>query len=391
MRSFTIEELDQLMDMKSEPSVTVYMSSLVDKSDPNYNRTHFKNLLREVEKRLPGDYSKEYYSSKLLKPAWELLEDSPYWNFMDQGFAMFLTPNYFQCYLLPINVQDLVTVSGHFHLKPLLELLSQNQDFYLLTISQNGNSFYKGNIFGVQEVKIDSMPASMAEVLRFDVPEESVQFHTSETHRIGQGKAIYHGQGIHFSDHKKDVKRYFDEINQALHNYMKNRKAPLILAGVDWLIPVYEDANTYKNLYHEYIRGNPEELTATDLHHKCRELLKPIVSEAKEKAMENFNNKINSDLTSKDLEEIVASAFFGKIDTLFVRVGEQVWGTFDSQKPGITIEEGQTYENQDLLDFAAVHTHRNGGRIFPIQPEELFEDSPVAAEFRFKAELVHVH
>jgi len=44
------------------------------------------------------------------------------------------------------------------------------------------------------------------------------------------------------------------------------KKAPLVLAGVEYLFPIYQEANTYPDLVEEGITGNPENLKPEELH-----------------------------------------------------------------------------------------------------------------------------
>ena len=54
--------------------------------------------------------------------------------------------------------------------------------------------------------------------------------------------------------------------------------APLVLAGVDYLFPIYREANTYPHLLDKGITGSPEELTIKDLHRQSLSLVEDRIA-----------------------------------------------------------------------------------------------------------------
>jgi hypothetical protein len=49
----------------------------------------------------------------------------------------------------------------------------------------------------------------------------------------------------------------------------------------------------------------------------------------------------------------------------------------------VTINENAKPENEDLLDFAAMHTLFNSGKVYAVQPEKIPGDGELAAILRF--------
>lgn len=68
---------------------------------------------------------------------------------------------------------------------------------------------------------------------------------------------------------------------------------------------------------------------------------------------------------------------------MFVAVGQQQWGRFDPQSDTVQLHEQEQPGDEDLLDFAAIHTLLNGGTVFAVQPDHVPGQSLVAAIFRY--------
>ena len=51
---------------------------------------------------------------------------------------------------------------------------------------------------------------------------------------------------------------FFRRIDKKLHKRVVGKKTPLILAGVDYLLPLYRKINTYPYLRKEELKGSIE-------------------------------------------------------------------------------------------------------------------------------------
>ena len=110
--------------------------------------------------------------------------------------------------------------------------------------------------FHAREVALPQVPKSLAEALQFDDPEQQLQFHTGAPRGDGRQTAVFHGQGGAKENAKDDILEYFRQIDQGLHPVLRDERAPLVLAGVDYLHPIYRQANTYPHLLDQGLTGN---------------------------------------------------------------------------------------------------------------------------------------
>ena len=381
------EVLQTLLTREERPCVSIYMPTEHVQSEIQQNPTRFKNLVRDAKEQLVEGGMRATEAEDLLEPATRLIEDDPFWRDQSEGLAAYLTREGFEVYRFPYRFEQMSVVNNRFYVKPLLPLMSGDGRFYVLALSQNAVRLLRGTRYTVSELDLENVPQSLAEALQYDEQERQLQFHT-ETPPSGGGherSAIFHGQG--FTDaarDKKDILRYFQQINRGVHDLLKDEHVPLVLAGVDFLFPIYREANTYPELVEEGVTGNPEHLSDQELHDRAWEIVEPIFHEGQEEDARRYRELAgHEERSGHTVETVVPAAFFQRIDTLFLREGAHVWGRFDEKSGKVHIEGEQSPENEDLLDFAAIHTYLNGGTIYTCDEGEMPAEDPLAGIFRY--------
>jgi hypothetical protein len=157
----------------------------------------------------------------------------------------------------------------------------------------------------------------------------------------------------------------------------------LVLAGVDYYFPLYREANSYPHLVDEGITGSPDLADPRELHSQAWRIVEPMFRESREKALSRYQDLKGTGRTADDIKEIVPAGFYGRVDTLFLSQGAQLWGVSDPASGVIEIHKEQTARNEDLLDLAAVQTLLNGGATFLLGPEEMPDGKDAAAILRY--------
>jgi len=377
MRILSREELRTLIESPQQPMVSIYMPAHRT-GDSEQDPIRLKNLLRDAENQLISNGIHMQDASKLLKPAQQLLSDSYFWQHQGDGLAIFLSPEIFQYYRVPHSFQELVVVAERFHIKPLLPLFSEDGAFYVLAVSQNRVRLLQCTRYYVREVTPEAVPESLAEALKYDQPEKQQQFHTT-----GAGPAMFHGQGVGKDDDKVNILRYFQQVDRGLHELLREERVPLVIAAVDYLHPIYREANTYAHLLEEAIEGNPDELSTEELQERAWAIVQPYFERGRTDALEQYGEAVSKGLATNDVKQAVLAAYDGRISTLFVALGIQQWGSFDLGSRKIRLYEESRPGVEDLLDFAAVNTLTKGGIVYALEPERVPGKTPVAALFRY--------
>jgi len=359
-------ELKSLMRKQLGTCVSIYMPTIRKGLEIQQNQIRYKNLLRNAEDRLlaSGDLRPSEIK-EMLATAQELTGNIPFWSAQSDGLALFLSSGSLIYYRLPRSFEELVVVTDRFHVKPLIPILVADTEFGILAISQNNVRFLKCSFQQLEEKDIKDIPENIDEALNLDDFEKRLQRHTGA------------------EDIKAKILQYFQLIDKGLHDLLRDRKFPLIFAGVDYLFPIYREANTYPHLTDKWISGNPEDLSAERLSDMAWPIMEDLLETRREEALAQYKQDAGTGLTSKNVEEIVRETFHGRVGILFVPVGVQQWGTFDPATDTVKLAKGAGTGNEDLLDLAAIQTILNGGTVYPIKQNEMPEDASLAAIFRY--------
>jgi hypothetical protein len=263
MDLFNKDDLNALMIRREELCISIFMPTHRVGVETRQDPIRLNNLLSETKKQLLEYNLSSTDADKLLKQAKELLLNTLFWQHQDEGMAMFISSNYFRYYRLPSYFDKLVVVGDRFHIKPLIFHLSGWGRFYILALSQNEIRLLQGTQYKINRVDLENVPCNIAEALKYDDPEKQLQFRTGTPRVVGKRPAIFHDHGVGTDDpqHKANILRYFQKVDKGIYELLKKEKAPLVLAGVEYLLPIYQEANSYHNLVKNGITGNPEQLS----------------------------------------------------------------------------------------------------------------------------------
>ena len=367
------------MAVHKGPCVSVFMPMHRSGPETQQDPIRLKNLIREAEEHLIARGLRTLEAKELLEPAERLLRDGLFRQHQSDGLGMFLSPEVFRYYLLPFVFKELVIVTDRFHIRPLLPLLSGDGRYYILALSQNKIRLLQGTRYSVNEVSLADVPENLAETLRDDDSWKDLQMHSALS---GKGKlsAITHGDEV---NSKENIRRYFRRIDKGLHELVRDERVPLVLAGVDYLHPIYKEVNSYSHLMDEGIAGNPERLSAGELHGLTWTIVKPYFQKAQQEAVNRYKEFASSGQASNRIRKIIPAAYHGRIELLFVIPDLQQWGTFDAGTDEIHLHKKEKTGDEDLLEFAAIQTLLNGGTVYMVEAEKMPESDLLAAVFRY--------
>jgi hypothetical protein len=380
MDLFTRDDLKTLLAEHPSPCLSLFMPARRGGAEPDPIR--WRKHLAEAEERLVKAGWRAAEVKELLAPGLHLLEDITFWKNQSDGLAAFLAPQFLRLFRLPLAFQDDVVVANRFSIIPLLPLLSGNERFFVLALSQKAVRLLQGTRHRVSEVDLKGVPQNLAEALLSHEAKQPFSFYGR---RAGEGAGswggIFHGHGVGIDDTKEELLHYFQKIDRGLHPLLKEEKAPLVLAAVDYLQPIYRQANTYAQLLEQGVEGNPDRLSSRELHDRAWPLVKPLFEEAQQRAAAQYRQLAGTEHASGDLEAVVAAAYEGRVETLFVALGRQVWGVFDPTLGRVEQHKEASFGDVDLLDLAAAHTLMHGRTVYAVEPEQVPSKTDVAAIF----------
>jgi hypothetical protein len=390
MDRFRKSNLKDLLAHQAQPCLSLYMPTVRAGAEIQQNPIRFKKLLDEAEERLCEAGLRRPEAQELLEKAREeMLMKDTFWRQQSDGLALFIAPDLFRYYRLPLAFEGIVTVEDHFYLKPLFELFQTEGRFYVLALSKGQVRFLEGTKYQVREIELEDVPPSLAEALKWDDPEKQLQSHPVSRGRQegepGPTNMTFHGHGVGTDDEKTNVLRYFRKLDRGVSDFLAEERAPLVLAGVEYLFPIYQEANSYNYLVEEGIPGNPEDLSNESLHARAWDLVEPFFRKEQKEAANLYRLETgrDSELASEDITEIIPSAYSGQVGQLFVRTGVELWGRYDLGQNQVRVHSERKEDSQDLLNLAIRYTFQNNGAVYVLEAGRMPTESPLAAVFRY--------
>jgi hypothetical protein len=382
MDQFAKEDLKELLIPSGELRVSLYLPTHRAPVEGRQDLVRFKNLLRDAEERLIRGGIRGSEATGFIAPLQKLLGDLSFWQYRSDGLAVFLSRDMVRCYRLPMQFEELVVVAHRFHLKPLIPLFTENSGFHVLALSQNKVRLLQGNRYGAWEKELNHIPTSLAEALRYDEPERQLQVSGKASTSSGKGNAVFfsHG-GVECC--KDDIRRYFHQIDKGLQELLRPTRIPLLLAGVDFLLPIYREVNSYPNLLPEGIIGNPETLSPGELQTRAWKMVQPYLRKAGEEMIAQYSRLAGTGRTSREIKEILPAAAQGRVEKIMVASGAQVWGSFSPASNVVELHGKPADISEDLLDLAAIQTLLNGGAVYTIEPGAIPDGSSIIALLRY--------
>jgi hypothetical protein len=377
--------LKSLIAQQRKWCVSLYIPTHRAGREQQEDPIRLKNLLAEAETKLLANGLRRPEAQKLMRPAEELLWSKDFWQHPADGLAIFLTNDFHKIYRLPLQFKELLSIGTSFHLKPLLPVLGRGIQFYTLAVSLKNVRLFEANADTISEIPLN-FPVSMEEALRLEEGERSFNMLTGSP-RSGEGRVgagSLHGHGVD-DDEKKDILRFFQSVNQGLNDVLDDKNVPMVLAGVDYLLPIFREATSYQNLLEDAIVGNPDRENIRELHQKAWKIVRPIFEESQKKAFEKFEqlHGQQSPLAVQDIQAAVKAAVVGQVETIFVPLGAQRWGRYDAENHNVILNDNPKPEDEDIFDFAATQTLLNSGQVFAVPPDQIPGGGEIAATLRY--------
>jgi len=382
MDQFTEQDLAVLTQEGTGTCVSLYLRTHTTASDVRQDPINFNNMLAPIQEELVALGMRAQDARNFIRPARALVSDTAFWQSRTRGLAVFLGDGLFRTYRLPIAFDDTLVVADRFLLTPLLTLLMDDTDYYLLVLSQSKIRLFRGSRFGLEKVTLPGVPEGVKEAVSQEQNESLQKRPGLPGTGAGRESTASFGRGEDRAD--ENISRYFPLVSEGVHALLRNQNRPLVIAGVDYLLPLYRRANTYPGLVPEEIKGDLDALRAEALHQKAWPLIEPLFGNRRAEAVKEFQTRRGTAKASTSIAEIVPASYQGRVSTLLLPDGvRHEWGIVDRAHAGTVSRVCRREEQgcEDLCDFAAIHTLLKGGKVFVVERDEDTKGT-VAAVFR---------
>ncbi len=349
----------------------------------------FKNALKRAQEMVErNDCGLDKMESALRQL--DLPEDAAaeFWQNQQNGLALVVSDSgEATAFKTPFPMEEFVWVGKRPRLGRLMPLVDDLR-FYILALDLNELRLFEATRWDVHEIELEHGPTSLDEAMKYDDPEKSLQHHSAGSSPGGEGKldSIHHGQGgANDSAKTKNVRRYMEMVDKSLADNFPDHTTPLVLFGPDSEVGHFREICSYPHLHEDDIRFNPSNQSDEELNNR---MLNWVGEQAKADAagaLETLQSQIAQNLGSSDFDEVIKSAFTGRVETLFVKKGATRYGTYDEERHAVSSHANATPEADDdeLIEAAVMRTAAAGGRVRYLGDDELPKGADIAAIYRY--------
>ena len=376
----TRENILDLANKESKHCVSIYLPTHKAGEEVQQDPIRLKNLLTQAVKKLNDREVREKDIDELLDDARKLLDNPKFWRHNEKGLALFISDGEFEYYRIPHAFNERVMVDDHFLITPLVPMITLEGSFCILALSQKKMRLLKCTRASVEEMELEEAPESLEEFLKYDVNESNLQ------HHAGQGanaQAIFHGQGGSRDTNTEEVINYLKAVENEVTSILRKRNDPLILAGVNEAMAEYRKVNNYSRLLDQTVSGNPDPKSNEEIKDEGWKVIKSYFLKGMYEDIERFGDLSGSDKQSDNLSQIVEAAYYGKVESLFVPIGEHSWGWFDMERDTVHHSAEPQNGEHDLINMAAITTLTQSGNVYALEKEDMPNGSSIAAIFRY--------
>ena len=380
-------DIYHLIQHSESPCVSIYMPTHPASREIREDPTRLKNLLRRARHELEVDGMRSPEARDFLKRAEILEQEIDFWRKQSHGLAMFLTPNEFRLFRLPVEFRETVVVGPGAYVKPLMPLLGADGRFFVLAVSQKDVRLLQGTQYGLDEIDDDLLGAELDEIVTNEDRRQHVQYHSFRAERgprLPRGEVVFHGQAGGEEDEKKALERYLREVDEEVVKRLGEEGSPLIFAGVDFVAPIYREISQYPHLLEQPVQGSPEHMSLKELHEKALEAVRPWFDRRRQEALERYERLRGSQRVGFELADVVLAAVEGRVDALFLDPQPERWGSVDAQQRVVECHEKRRHSDHDLLNCAVAHTLAHRGDVFALPAEQVPDGALAAAVYRYE-------
>lgn len=386
MNKITQQAITDLLAMEQTgPAVTIYIPTHMTASPPHIseNQIRLKNLVAKACDELQRYEGAEKLIQELHTEQEKLIHDAAFWESATKGLLICAHPGMIHLFHLPVDTEEHVSVNQHFYLAPILGLLHDEQEFYVLSVAQHNPKLFRADMYGLQPTDI-ALPASVQAGLNIDEnnqkSEQSISAGGSSVHTAG-----FNGRGGARNPQEEDRARFFRMIDTIIMKKAE-RSLPLVLAGIDAETTEYRAHSKYPTIAQGTVSGNMNHAKLEDLFGPAQAIIASEIIEPKHReAIEHYERLrgTNQGRVAQEDAAILSAAGQGRVDTLLIGLSRITRDTVrDDRKPAerITFPEGSM---ADAFNAIAMAVQNTSGTVVVVNEDAIPGGNSLAAILRY--------
>lgn len=361
MTNFIEQDLKKLISKEDGTSISIVLPISPPGKGDDKNKIKFKKLIQSGESELDKQGIKKNEVENFFKEIKESAEHPSFFRSGKKGMVILINKNFTRIFNVPYDVQEKVSIGGNFFIKPLLPMLQDNDNYFILAISKENARLFSATKRNIFEVDISNITKEAGK----EIDMFTSQKHFSSHAVAGSGGAIFHGQDD--SDLERNmVTQYFRLVSDGLWDILNKHEYPLVLVGIEYLHSIYKGVNKYHNLLDDGVYSNPNDMDFPTLHERSWEIVKSLFRQDMKTDAKSFRALNGTGNASSDIDEIAIKAEYGQVDSLFINPDDIFKG-----------------DSRDTINMIAINTIKNNGKIYSSDTGDILNNFPIAAIYRY--------
>lgn len=380
----TKETFAELANYRGKHCVSIYLTTHAAGVEVNElnDRIAFKSALQEAAGKLRDKGLSNPGIEQMLAPAYVLYRDEAFWRQMSKGLALFIADGLCRFIRLPVDAGNDILVNNAFKITPLVPLFTTDKEyFYILVISKKHAKLFRADKFGIEHVNVPGLAEIDSE------SEHGPEDPSAPTGIAGDkdvSEAASEGATKKGDHKKKRLGNYLDMLDDVVwKEVLHDKTVPLLLAGVEYLIPIYKTVSEYKYICEEYLPGSHERDEIQSLYQQAMKKMKYYFEQPMKKAVELYQNNIATPLTTSIVSEIIPAVHYSQASHLFVQKDARLWGTFDEMENELKLHPDKQDDSDDLVSIAVAKGILTGAEVYILEKEKMPAESIMAAVLRY--------
>lgn len=369
-------DIDLMLAEKGNPCISIVIPTHQYTRDRMQNPALIEKAIQKAKMFLANSAWPKEKIAQLESRFDSVLENIDYIR-LQEGLAIFISPNVSQIHLLPFQVKEKVVVGQKFELRDLIYYAQFLNPYFVLAVSKKKVRLFKGTGRDLQEVTNNDFPRSYVEEYEYERPAIASSASTSL-------KAFERDKSI---VQEMRIKHFFKDADETLSRYLKD-DTRLFVAGVQEELANFQAISHHIENLTGKIEGNYDFDAIHPLAETAWKKMKEAIHESHKHLLAKANEDVGRNMVAEGIVNVWRAAVLGQGLTLLV---EKDYGVMAYHHPENNAEIHLTppAARHEILVNAADAlieiVREKGGKIVILENGELEALGHVAMFLRYPA------
>jgi len=368
-------DIDLMLAEKGNPCVSIVISTHQYTKDRMQNPELIQKAILKARKQLANSaWPKE--KVRQLENRFNLILERIDFIRLQEGLAIFISPNILKVYLLPFPVKEKVIVGHSFEIRDLVYYAQFLRPYYLLAVSKKKTRLFKGTGRDLQELTNDDFPRDYVEEYEYARP--SLGSPSSPSLKaFEKDKSVVQ---------ETRLKSFLKSADQTLDKYLKG-DALLFVAGVAEETASFEKVTQHLEKLAGKIDGNYDFDAIHPLAETAWKKMKDVVRASNEELLVRLQDEIGRKLAAVGIRHAWTAANEGKGLILLLEKDYDVMAYHypdDRSEIFLSSPGGKTEVIVDAADDLIEIVREKGGAVVIVENGELDKFQHVALLLRYE-------